>query len=517
MKKQLTLIVVVLCIFIQISHTNSQSIEWQNSYGGSGSDAGSSIINTSDGGLIIIGLTWTNDSILNNNGLSDFILTKLDSLGNLEWSKCYGGSNKDNGIAINKSNDGGYVIAGTTLSNDSNVTFNYGSYDFWIIKIDSIGTLEWEKSFGGSDIDVAWSISSTINGGYVVCGNTTSNDNDVSMNYGGYDSWIIKIDSIGTIEWEKSFGGSDNDFAESLIVTDSTYIIAGTTESNDGDITDYNGGPADAWVIKIDFWGNLIWQKCYGGSSNDKAHSIIQTFDGGYAIGGYTASNDSGIVGNSGGGDYWIIKTDSMGTIEWQKCIGGSDHEEVRCIKQLADSNYAIAGSSYSNDGSVIGNHGDVDAWVVKLDNQGNNIIWQRCLGGSQEDEAWSLTEMSDNSIVILGYPKSSNGDVTAQYGYGDIWVVKLIDTTNVTNLVELDSNGISIYPNPSNGLLKIHKDNLKSSQFLITNLLGKELFSSNLIDLETEFNLSLPAGVYICTIWSESEILKREKVVFVK
>ena len=174
------------------------------------------------------------------------------------------------------------------------------------------------------------------------------------------------------ISWQKCLGGSAHDNATSIQQTsDGGYIVAGNTFSNDGDVTGYHGGD-DYWVVKLDSNGNMKWQKCLGGSYGDCAKYIQQTSDGGYIVAGYTFSNDGDVTGLHGDSDYWVVKLDSNGNIKWQKCLGGSGNEGASSIQQARDGGYIIAGASNYSDGDVTGNHGGYDSWIVKLDANGN-------------------------------------------------------------------------------------------------------------------------------------------------
>jgi hypothetical protein len=192
----------------------------------------------------------------------------------------------------------------------------------------------------------------------------------VTVNHGSQDCLIVKLDTHGNIQWQKSLGGSGFDSIASIQQTsDGSYIIAGVLESSDSDVT---GGGYDFWIVKLDSLGTLQWQKSLGGSDNDEAKSIQQTSDGGYIIAGSSFSNNGDVTGNHGNQDYWIVKLDSLGTIQWQKSLGGSEEDEAKSIQQTSDGGYIIAGSSFSNNGDVTGNHGGFDYWIVKLKGQEN-------------------------------------------------------------------------------------------------------------------------------------------------
>ncbi|MCK9289987.1 MAG: T9SS type A sorting domain-containing protein [Bacteroidales bacterium] len=285
--------------------------------------------------------------------------------------------------------------------------------------------IEWQKSLGGSYFDEARSIQQTSDGGYIVAGNSYSNDGDVSGNHGEWDYWIVKLNDTGNIQWQKCLGGSEFDIAYAIQQTsDGGYIVAGMTESNDGDVSG-NHGYDDYWVVKLDDTGNIQWQKSLGGSSIEKAQSIQQTLDGGYITAGYSYSNNGDASGNHGASDYWVVKLDDTGNIQWQKSLGGSESEWAYSIQQTTDGGYIVAGWSYSNNGDVSENHGDDDYWVLKLDNTGN-IQWQKSLGGSSVEWAHSTQQTSDGGYIVAGWSKSNDGDASGNHGETDVWVVKL-------------------------------------------------------------------------------------------
>ena len=199
-------------------------------------------------------------------------------------------------------------MAGRSKSSDGNVTGNHGVYDYWVVKLDATGNIQWQKSLGGSNNDIAQSIHTTSDGGYVVAGYSQSIDGNSFGNHGSYDCWVVKLDAAGNIQWQKSLGGLSDDVAQSINTTsDRGYIIAGYSSSNDGEVTG-NHGAQDYWVVKIDAIGNLQWQKSLGGSSSDVAYAILNTSDSGYILAGYSSSNDGNVTGNHGGVDCWVVK-----------------------------------------------------------------------------------------------------------------------------------------------------------------------------------------------------------------
>ena len=254
----------------------------------------------------------------------------------IDWSRIYGGSNADFAYSIQQTSDGGYIVAGTTNS------FGAGDNDFWILKLDSSGNVTWQKTYSGAYDDYAYSIQQTGDGGYIVAGDT------YSFGAGDPDIWIVKLDSSGTITWQKTYGGTSWDEAHSVQQTaDGGYIVAGS----------YSG---DMWILKLDSSGTITWQKTYGGTNWDEAHSVQQTNDGGFIVAG-----EGNALNNVSVNDYWIIKLTSSGTITWQKTYGGSDNDYSYSIQQTSDGGYVVAGYTWSFGA------GDADFWVLKLNPYG--------------------------------------------------------------------------------------------------------------------------------------------------
>ncbi len=402
------------------------TIQWQKPLGGTAADHAYSIQQTNDGGYIVAGRSASiNADVSGNHGGDDFWVVKLNNTGAIEWQKSLGGSNYDAARSVQQTNDGGYIVAGDSYSNDGDVSGNHGDVDFWVVKLTNSGIIEWQKSLGGAGYDNASSIKQTIDGGYVVTGTSFSNDGDVSGNHGLDDSWVVKLSSIGAIEWQKSLGGTDGEAAFSIQQTiDGGYILAGNSNSNDGDVSG-NHGLIDSWVVKLSSLGTMEWQKSIGGTGYDNATSIKQTIDQGYIVAGTSNSNDGDVSGNHGGLDYWIVKLTSLGAIEWQKSLGGSGDDFAFNIQHSYDGGYIVAGHSTSNDGDVSGNNGFTDYWAVKLTSAGA-IEWQESLGGTGIDKAYSLQQTFDGGYIVAGSSNSNDGDVSGNHGSYDFWVVKL-------------------------------------------------------------------------------------------
>ncbi|GIV32500.1 MAG: hypothetical protein KatS3mg031_0035 [Chitinophagales bacterium] len=415
-------------VCVHVCDTNyAHELQWQKSLGGSGDDKAKAVHQTHDGGYIVAGYARSNNGdVSGNHGQSDYWITRLDGAGNLLWAYTYGGSKSESANAIRQTVDGGFIVAGNSKSNDGDVSGNHGGEDFWVIKLDAIGALQWQKSFGGDHADEAYAVQQTMDGGYIVAGYTSSNKFDVSGNHGGSDYWIVRLDAAGNLVWQKALGGSKGEKAYDIRITsDSGYIVAGYSESSNGNVS-ANNGNKDYWIVKLDATGNLIWEKNYGGSKEDIATSIQPTADGGYVVAGSSKSSDGNVPANNGDEDFWMIRLDSLGNILWSKTYGGSGKDEAYAVVVTDDGGYAIAGGSKSNDGDAAGNHGDSDFWIIRLDAAGT-LLWQQMLGGNKNDKAFAMQQTSDGGFVLAGHADShNNGDVTGHHGSSDFWVVKL-------------------------------------------------------------------------------------------
>jgi hypothetical protein len=302
-------LICLMCLFVFAEKEAFPIITWDRTFGGSDNDVANCLIQTTDGGYAVAGATSSKGA-----GELDFWVIKLDSQGNMIWDRTYGGQ------SLIQTTDGGYAVAGDTYSKGA------GNRDFWVIKLDHQGDMIWDKTYGGSAFDLAYSLIQTTDGGYAVAGITSS------KGQGGADFWVIKLDHQGDMIWDRTHGGSDEDYAYSLIqTTDGGYAVAGVTSSK-------GQGGADFWVIKLDYQGNMIWDRTYGGSGTDWMGDCIQTTDGGYVVAGATSSK------GASSDDFWVIKLDHQGNKIWDRTYGGSNRDEANSLIQTTDGGYAVAG-----------------------------------------------------------------------------------------------------------------------------------------------------------------------------
>ncbi len=475
------------------------SIAWQKSLGGTNQEYGYCIRQTTDGGYIIVGesVSPVGGMITNNYGSYDCWVVKLDNTGVIQWQKSLGGSDYDRASAVQQTADGGFIIVGMTYSNNFDVIGHYGGSDVWVVKLSNSGVLEWQKALGGSTTDEGFSIQQTADGGYILCGYAFSTNGAVTTSPGG---WIVKLNTTGAIQWQKGIGNYMNCIQQTA---DGGYIAAG-----------YSNGPlggTDYHVVKLNSSGATQWQKYYGGTSSDAAYYIQQTTDGGYIVAGETNSSNTDVTQNNGSYDFWLLRLNSLGELQWQKALGGSSFDYAKSVQQTSDGGFVACGKTNSNNGLVSGNRGDEDYWVVKLDNSGT-LLWQKTLGGSGTDWGQSIQQTSDGGYIVAGTTGSSNGDVTVQNGDRDFWVVKLNSDSLNTNDFSL-KNKVTFFPNPTKDYFELSNyTNIQKVE--LYDLHGKKLIFKN--DF-TDEKIQLPnflCGTYVLKIHLKNGDIISEKII---
>lgn len=356
--------------------------EWTRTYGGTNDDSAEWVIQTVDGGYAIAGHTYSYSS-----GVVDAWLIKTDSAGQLQWNKAYGGTGGDYIKSVVQTNDGGYVLAGITSS------LGVGQDDFWLVKTDSGGETLWSKAFGGAGLDWAYVVIQTSDGGYMLAGVTNSSG------AGSCDAWLVKTDSAGTMQWNRTYGGTDYEEARSVVqIGDGGYVFAGSTSS-------YGAGDYDFWLVKTDSNGNMQWNKTYGGISTENPSSVVQTKDGGYALAGQMVTRGSGISPND---DFWLVKTDSNGNIQWNRAYGGTGNDGANSLIQTGDGGFALAGYTYSYGAGQPSSEGtgEPNFWLVKTNSSGY-MQWSKAYGGDYGETASCVIQTIDQGYAIAGDTRS--------------------------------------------------------------------------------------------------------------
>lgn len=457
------------------------TILWQKTIGGTGGDYFSSIKQTLDGGFIIGSTSFSpisGDKTQNSKGLSDYWIIKITANGIIEWDKTIGGSSEENFSNIELTADGGYIIGGyssSPISGDktenyrSELTFPYlPTLDLWIVKINSLGTVMWDKTIGGAGNDILNSIKETADLGFII--GATSNS---------------------SISYEKT--------------------------------EDARGNSKDYWILKLNEFGTIQWQKTIGGNQNDELTCLSITIDGGYIVGGNSLSSISGektenlLGGNFQYPDIWVLKLNTLGNIEWQNTIGGSKSDNISDIKQINDNGYIIGGYSDSEISydKTENSRGTIDFWVIKLDIIGT-IQWDKTIGGNLGDGISSFQQTNDFGFLLSGGSRSSiSGDKSENCrGLSDFWIVKL--SPENLSIIQNDYNDLIVYPNPTNNFINLNFNNLQERLNLtIINTLGQIVDTKTFYQIENfKYEIKGANGLYLLTIENEDNLKKTFKIM---
>ena len=359
---------------------------------------------------------------------------EISFFGEVVFIKNYGGSGEDSPQAIIETNDGGFAVLGFSNSTDGDLQGkNLAVNDYWLLKLDAEGELQWSKTYGGSKDDRGQSLVQTQDGGFALTGYSMSDDGDASVNNGFHDNWVLKLDAQGEIEWEKSYGFSGHDHSYDILDTgDGGFFFAGfldiTSARADGNTEKSSAisahGVGEFWGTKIDNKANVQWRGYYGGTNNDRAHAAVRADDGGYVMAGFTESSDFDVNNSRGSYDFWTVKIDDTGDSVWQSTFGGTGIERAEDIAKTKDGGYVITGSTFSTDIDISKNNGESDIWLIKVDDAGK-LVWEKSFGGSQFDAAQSVSPSRDGGFIIIGNSKSIDKDTNANAGENDIWLIK--------------------------------------------------------------------------------------------
>ncbi len=450
-----------------IKTSSTGVIEWQKAIGGSDYDVPSSLQQTSDGGYLIAGNSQSNisgDKTENSLGFYDYWILKLDSQGTIVWQNTIGASSGEVIDSSIQTADGGYLLGGSSVSfisgdkTENNIGFPFGQpyttfFDYWIVKIDAFGNVEWDNTIGTKETDILYRMINDYDGGFILA------------------------------------GYSQCDFS--------------------GDYSGQPIGEYDLWILKIDENGTILWQKTIGGSLVEYFRDIISTSDGGYLLGAMSKSNISGnkTENSKGGNDYWIIKIDALGNVLWDKTIGGNNEDILFSIKEDNSGNFYLGGSSKStlSGDKTQDSRGGQDAWIVKTDNNGN-VLWDKTIGGSSDDYATKLIVISEDTLILSADSKSSiSGEKTeASRGDYDFWVVQLVPSLTTSNFT---ATNIQAVPNPTRHKIQISLPQVyENIDITIVNILG-QIVQEESYQQTSKINCSIAgaAGIYLVNIANEN------------
>ncbi|MFK8102485.1 MAG: hypothetical protein AB8G15_08170, partial [Saprospiraceae bacterium] len=466
----------------------AQVTTWDKTYGGDNFETLRSLHEVSDG-YIHAGATSSSisgDVSQTPLGSTDYWLVKTDFAGNIVWDQRYGGSDIDEGYSMVPTTDGGFMVGGwsnSPISGDKTQA-SQGFADFWVVKTNNLGVVDWEGTFGGNSNDQLIHLQQTSDGGYILGGWSASDisGNKSENSRGGFDYWLVKLDASGTYEWDRTYGGSGNDQLYKIRQTpDGGYIIGGfSTSPADFDKSDPTSGPADYWVIKTDAIGNIEWDRSYGGTGNDQLQSLQLTPDGGYILGGFANSGISGDKSEAALGvfDYWILRIDGSGNKIWDRTFGGAGFDGLISLEINNKGIYTLGGFSDSNMSATKSqdSKGSFDYWVVWVDENGNQLL-DRTYGGTNSDIMTVFKQGANNAYLLGGFTSSGIGaDKTeANQGLNDNWILRLdcgdliIDLGPDQMVCEGESLTIDAYNNTPLGCNFIWNDNSLDSIRILT------------------------------------------------
>jgi|GEM_PF-2149318 len=442
------------------------------------------------------------DLVLKNPDLQEvnkrgafLVINNKDSLNKFNFQKTYGGTESEYNNIIKNTTDGGFILLDSSNSNDFDVTrrstFKYPGFDLWIVKLSPDYQIKWEKCFGGSGDEWSVDIIQTQDGGFAAIANTCSNDGDVSGYNGNQDIWVIKLDSDGNLLWQKCLGGTLLEAGKRIHETsDGGFLVIGDTNSNDLNVSG-NHGSYDAWVVKLaPATGNIPpaieWQRCFGGSKGDTGLDVVEESHGNYLLVGSSESTDGDLSGISKYIGYWIASFDSNRNITRQARYGGSNGADATDFIRTSDGNYLISGYTNSYDGNVTGKHGKSDIWIVKV-NKEFELLWEKCLGGDGYDNNPYLIERKPGQYIIKGYTDSNNGDITKSYGNGDLWVVKINDTPTIEWESSIGTPNKEESGYPYGGLIRVSDNEFLTSGSIIANDGKTDLWIFKVTDKDTD------------------------------
>jgi hypothetical protein len=543
-KKLLLLLLFYSCL------SQSQDILWEKSYGGLHADYLFDAQPTADYGFILAGSSLsekTGNKTEGNHGDLDYWVWKMNEKGDLDWQKSIGGSGLDLLQSIKNTKDGGFILAGTSNSpqtlkgeiGDKKENCK-GITDFWVIKLNAKGEEQWQKTIGGSGQDELLCAFQTKDGGYMLGGSSSSTLNNDNFNSNGtnngnenkgfdgkpdlarktekcrgnMDYWIVKLNNTGAVQWQKTYGGEYADVLRSMEqTTDGGYILGGYSNSTrSGDKTETNTGIGDYWILKIDNLGKIEWQKTYGGNRDNQLYVIHQTNDGGYIAGGNSNSTTPLTLmgGNvSSGTDYWVLKLNEKGEVVWSKTYDFGKVDILTSMVENEDHTFLIGGyaQSESDQGTkgglqlkVSGDKEGINDYIALKISDSGEELWKKTVGSKGEDILRKLIETRDGGYLLAGTSNSkSSQDKNATIGGNDFWVVKLKDKQKPEEI----KVRIEAIPNPvrtfTNIIIGYDFEQGTASLYDIT---GRQLQHFEIDSRTVPIDLSnYPEGVYVVSI----------------
>lgn len=346
----------------------------------------------------------------------NYLITRLTDDFSVVWQTNLGGIDVDKAYGLAATEDGGVVVTGISLSPDGDVGQNNGGVDTWVVRLSNEGDTVWTKVLGGTGEDFFRSIITLPDGSFILTGHSNSANGDFPENYGILDLWVVKLSSDGEVVWKYNYGGSGNDSGSDVVYDEvrQQLLVIGSSSSSDGNVS-LNKGGRDVWLLHLDMEGNLLWEKTYGGTLGDFGIALTLTTNGGVAFISDIISNDGDITQSFGQGDIWMARVDSAGNLLWQRTIGLSALDNGRDIIYDAISDY-VYGVGINYDPTVSPPNYIWDVNFIKLNGLNGGVVWTQNFGGSLYDFGNGMTRNSLGNYVIAGYTDSTDGDLGGGY-----------------------------------------------------------------------------------------------------
>ncbi|WBO82988.1 T9SS type A sorting domain-containing protein [Hymenobacter yonginensis] len=499
---------------------NTPTKIWDRISGGNQNDTPSAMVATRDGGCLIGGTAYsgaTGNKTQPSRGRSDYWLVKLDAAGTKQWDRRYGGDNIELLQSLHPTVDGGYLLGGESYSNNSgDKTAANPQTDgsaFWVVKIDSVGNLLWDATILGSGAQGLCAMIDTQEGSHLLAGSYVLRAE--------YEYNITKLTNEGVYEWNRSYGGSDDDMLKAVYRTrDAGFLLAGYSKSPvSGEKTQPSRGNDDYWLLKVDAFGRPEWDRTYGGPGIDQLSSLVPTADGGFLLGGTSTSGVGGEHSqpSRGGRDYWVVKIDSLGAKQWDRRFGGSADDKLTALLPLGSNAFLLGGTSVSgaSGDKTQSSWGREDYWLVAIDAQGT-LQWNQRYGADDIDELQAMALIKDGHVAISGYSTSGrNGDKSNfNFGIANYWTLKLRLATPLATSASIGDRVLMIYPNPAHQQMTVLLPSapVPSGTIHLRDMVGRLIAQRPVTALERQQGQvllsvgQLPAGMYQVQLVSKEQ-----------
>lgn len=549
---QITAITLLLTFSQPLS---AQDILWEKSYGGKHADYLFDVIPTPDYGFILAGSSLskkTGNKTEDNRGDLDYWIWKMDEKGELDWQKSFGGTGRDLLQCVLLTNDGGFLLGGTTESGKGmdKKDEGKGASDFWIIKLNAKGGEEWQKTLGGSGRDELTTMLRTRDGGFVLGGSSNSpiSGDKKQENYGGLDYWVVKIDKTGSVSWQNTFGGIYKDELRSIaFADDSGFILGGSSNSPEGgNKTEKAKGAGDYWLVKINDKGELQSQRGIGGKGDDQLYVVCATTDKGYLLGGNSnsGSGDDKSSSNNNGTDFWVVKLDKDLGMLWQEVYDIGKTDVLTSLIENDDHTILLGGYAQGevvkskgmgsrlrgNDkgkkdaiSNVKMKQGTDDYVAIKINEKGEEL-WRKDVGSEGQDILKKVIETRDGGYLMAGTSKNvltadggmkATGDKSSGIGSTDFWVVKLKDKDKPKEA----KKPVEAIPNPAIDYTNIIIGyDFTKGIATVVDLAGRVLQQFAITDRTIPIDLQgLPEGIYVVNVKTDKgsdgvKVIKQRK-----